>query len=34
MDFSRITRIEENIGIVPRLLGWDKPKIAARTDSI
>ena len=23
--------IEENIGIVPRLLGWDKQKIAART---
>src|ERR1700722_16404766 len=22
--------IEENIGIVPRLLGWDKSKIAAR----
>ncbi|HEV2353600.1 MAG TPA: ATP-binding cassette domain-containing protein [Puia sp.] len=26
--------IEENIGIVPRLLGWDKRKIAARTASL
>src|SRR5580692_2981850 len=26
--------IEENIGIVPRLLGWDKQKIAARTASL
>jgi len=26
--------IEENIGIVPRLLGWDKQKIAARTTQL
>jgi osmoprotectant transport system ATP-binding protein len=26
--------ISENIGIVPRLLGWDAPKIAARTDQL
>jgi osmoprotectant transport system ATP-binding protein len=26
--------IAENIGIVPRLLGWDAPKIVARTDQL
>ncbi len=34
MDFFPHYTIAENIGIVPRLLGWGEPKIAARTDRL